>query len=344
MVVPRRGGMALAIKHGLLRLSEAVGALKAADLFAWRSPRILMYHRFARHSLGRRVGADDLEVQAKLLRDNRFNVVSVKDLCARIEEGRPIMPKTVAITVDDGYEDFYTWAYPVFAKYALPVTVYITTDFIDQRTWLWPDTIEYILETSGRRHLTVQLGDEQKEFDLQTVPQRRLAWSSIGSHCLSVSNNEREVVIKRLAEHLQVKIPDVPVREYGAMRWHQLREMSRNGIDVGGHTRTHPVLTSINSSQADAEIRGSKVQIEHQLDQSADSFAYPNGTRSDYNEAVKALVRAAGYKNAMVAFADASVTDDLFELRRYPIGANEQRFKSVIYGVEYLSMCMRGRE
>ena len=31
------------------------------------------------------------------------------------------------ITVDDGHASFYHYAYPVFAKFDLPVTMYLTT-------------------------------------------------------------------------------------------------------------------------------------------------------------------------------------------------------------------------
>jgi peptidoglycan/xylan/chitin deacetylase (PgdA/CDA1 family) len=320
-----------------------MGALRIASLLAGRSPRILMYHRFARRSDGRRVGADDLEVQAKILRDNSFNVVTMKELCARLEVGRPVEPRTVVITVDDGYEDFYTWAYPVFAKYELPVTVYVTTDFVDRKIWLWPDLIEYLLATAARGELALQMGGARKAYSLHTEEQRRNAWSDIGSYCLSVSNSEKQAVIRQLGEELQVSVPVVPVEEYGAMSWEQLREMNSHGIDVGGHTLTHPVLTSLSRSEAEAEIRGSKARIEDRLSRAADSFAYPNGSRGDYDEGIKALVRAAGYKNAAVAFADSNITADLFELRRYPVGAGVRRFKNVVYGLEYLSMCMGRR-
>ena len=340
-----KGGwrMVRSVKTGLLQLGEAMGALKIANLLAGRSPKILMYHRFARRSDGRRLGVDDLEAQAKILRDNRFNVVSLKELAARVEAGRLVEPKTVAITVDDGYEDFYTWAFPVFAKYELPVTVYVTSDFIDQKIWLWPDIVEYVLANGARRHLALQLGEAKKSFSLHTQEQRRSAWSDIGSYCLSISNIEKQRLIQQISEALQVQVPAAPAPEYAAMSWEQLRKMSGHRIDVGGHTCTHPVLTALTASEAKAEIRKSKARIEDRLDRPADSFAYPNGTRKDYNAAIKAIVKGAGYRSATVAFADPRVCDDLFELRRYPVGADRRRFKNIIYGLEYLSMCMGGR-
>jgi peptidoglycan/xylan/chitin deacetylase (PgdA/CDA1 family) len=44
--------------------------------------------------------------------------------------------KPMAITIDDGYLDNYTIAYPVLEKWKVPATVFIATDFVEKREWL----------------------------------------------------------------------------------------------------------------------------------------------------------------------------------------------------------------
>lgn len=43
----------------------------------------------------------------------------------------------VCITLDDGYRDNYTLAYPLFKRMSIPFVVYVTTGFIDNQREMW---------------------------------------------------------------------------------------------------------------------------------------------------------------------------------------------------------------
>lgn len=43
----------------------------------------------------------------------------------------------VCITLDDGYHDNYTFAYPLFKHMGIPFVVYVTTGFIDNQREMW---------------------------------------------------------------------------------------------------------------------------------------------------------------------------------------------------------------
>jgi peptidoglycan/xylan/chitin deacetylase (PgdA/CDA1 family) len=53
--------------------------------------------------------------------------------------------KIVNISFDDGFEDIYTHAFPLFRKYQIPFTIYITTDLIEQNILLWWLALEEIV-------------------------------------------------------------------------------------------------------------------------------------------------------------------------------------------------------
>ncbi len=61
------------------------------------------------------------------------------------------------------------------------------------------------------------------------------------------------------------------------LRWPQILEMSRGGIHFGAHTKTHPDLSHLSSSEMHAAVRDCKREIEDRLGQAVDSFAYPYG-------------------------------------------------------------------
>jgi peptidoglycan/xylan/chitin deacetylase (PgdA/CDA1 family) len=64
-----------------------------------------------------------------------FKVLGLSDLLGAVETGSRA-DNLVAITFDDGYQDFYKNAYPVLKQYEYPSTVYVVSDFTGKaNTW-----------------------------------------------------------------------------------------------------------------------------------------------------------------------------------------------------------------
>ncbi|HEX8082717.1 MAG TPA: polysaccharide deacetylase family protein [Solirubrobacteraceae bacterium] len=74
--------------------------------------------------------------------------------------------------------------------------------------------------------------------------------------------------------------------------WDQLRELQGAGWEIGGHTRSHPHLTTLDDDTLAAELTVSKAVVERELGHCA-SIAYPYG---DVDPRVVAAAREAGYR------------------------------------------------
>ena len=82
----------------------------------------------------------------------------------------------------------------------------------------------------------------------------------------------------------------------GFLHWDEIKEMSKNNISFGGHTRHHVYLPSIKDKNLLwDEIAGCKEIIEKNLDMPVYYFAYPKG---GFNEEIEMLLKKAGYKGA----------------------------------------------
>lgn len=75
----------------------------------------------------------------------------------------------------------------------------------------------------------------------------------------------------------------------------ELRELHRNGVEIGAHTATHPELTALPAPRAAAELREGREQLEALLGVTVDLLAYPYG---EANPAVVAAAGAAGFRAA----------------------------------------------
>jgi peptidoglycan/xylan/chitin deacetylase (PgdA/CDA1 family) len=71
----------------------------------------------------------DFENQMQYL-SKVYNPVSLESLAQRLQNGKSLPPKPIAVTFDDGYQDNYENAYPILKKYAVPATIFLTTGFI----------------------------------------------------------------------------------------------------------------------------------------------------------------------------------------------------------------------
>ncbi|MCL5057401.1 MAG: polysaccharide deacetylase family protein [Actinobacteria bacterium] len=92
---------------------------------------ILMYHKVNPDSstggYGLRVRPRDFERQMAYLSRNGYRSVSLSSLADHHEKGSPLPPRPVVITLDDGYLDNYTYAYPILKKYGLTATIFVVS-------------------------------------------------------------------------------------------------------------------------------------------------------------------------------------------------------------------------
>ena len=110
------------------------GDIPAAQAGSPAGIPILMYHKVnpdpQTGKLGLRVTPSEFEWQMKYLREEGYHSVSLGDVRDYIREGKPLPPKPVVITFDDGYRDNYTYALPILEDYGFTATVFVVVNTI----------------------------------------------------------------------------------------------------------------------------------------------------------------------------------------------------------------------
>ena len=99
---------------------------------------ILMYHYVEyvedkgdtiRQSLN--ISPYTFDAQIKTLADAEYTFLTAKEVGELFDKKRSRLPeKTVLITFDDGYRDFYTDVFPILKKYNAKATVYMIAGFV----------------------------------------------------------------------------------------------------------------------------------------------------------------------------------------------------------------------
>lgn len=78
------------------------------------------------------VAPEVFQSQMDWLSSNGYHAVNFNDVRAYFAGVRPLPAKPVVITLDDGYSDLYTTAYPILAAHRFTAVAYIVTSFVGQ--------------------------------------------------------------------------------------------------------------------------------------------------------------------------------------------------------------------
>lgn len=85
------------------------------------------------------------------------------------------------------------------------------------------------------------------------------------------------------------------------MSWQELQDLVDGGIAIGSHSVTHRSFGTLSDEEAIDEATRSKILLEEQLGIEVRSFAYPYGTRTDFDERSGAILAGAGYSTVFTS-------------------------------------------
>ena len=95
----------------------------------------IMYHRFgdSRYPSTNIKKEQFLEHINELIKP-KYSIISIEKAFQAISNVEPTKDRSVVITIDDAYSSVYRYAWPIFKKYNLPFTLFVSTDVIDNKT------------------------------------------------------------------------------------------------------------------------------------------------------------------------------------------------------------------
>jgi peptidoglycan/xylan/chitin deacetylase (PgdA/CDA1 family) len=326
------------MKTAVGNLLRRVGAFTPFRLANRNKALILMYHRFTSHEDDQATSARAFESHLRYLKSH-YRIVPLSQIAAHLRAGRSLPPRLAAITIDDGYQDAYEIAFPLLRQYEAPATLFVVTDFIERKTWLWTDKLKFMTPRTSARWLEVALNDSISRVELSDAKSRRLAAMHINSLLKRQTNHYKDLVLSQISDSLGVTLPVAPPEEFRPLSWEQVRELDNAGVEIGSHTVSHPILTRIDLQRLQNELCASKAQLEAMLGRDVDMFCFPNG---DYDQEVVREVERAGYRTAVTTdygMNDARTTP--LALRRIPAENNLSRFVQSSSGFEAARLKIR---
>jgi len=236
-------------KLGALRVAAASGVARFLRDSAWRQQRLLIlcYHGVSRYDehewdAALYITPERLQQRLQLLAEERCNVLPLSEAVTRLQSGT-LPPRAVTLTFDDGYQDFYSVAYPIIESFAFPATLYLTTYYVEYNRPVFDLMCSYLLWKA-------RLRKSMHWPEVFTTPRplddvgRQTATAAIKEFALSrkLSAREKDQLLARLAERLGIDYEDLCERRVlHLITPDEAKAMAARGLDLEYHTHRHRV-------------------------------------------------------------------------------------------------------
>lgn len=262
-----------------------------------KTSSILLYHRIADEPIDAWdlcVSVQNFERQLHWLKTN-CRVIRLEEMVFDWSR-KKLKPNSIAVTFDDGYLDNYTLASHLLEKYEIPATFFIT----NERKILWWDELETcFLKTEilpERFHFTINsilidyslleetvltkaLHEKLSAWKAFTKPTTKRAGllMQVWKQLRFMPCEKQQEILMHVREWSSSQIPSPSV-----INELQIKNLSEKSLfEIGGHTITHPALSSLSIEKQTAEILGNKSYLEQIIEKNVRYLSYPYG---DYNE------------------------------------------------------------
>lgn len=309
-------------KNSALYAAHRLGILRGLhylDGSSINSLYVLAYHRVDWENSQPRLDPQNLSAtpeqfdQHMRLICSEYHPVSAEDLLETSVHHKQLPPRSVLVTVDDGYLDFKKHIWPIANSYGVRPVLFIPTAFVGKNLFWWDRLYDALQRTTFQ-----QLKSPVGPLPLKTTQDRHYAFMRLADYMKKSAYETAIVEISDLCGNL---VPDQPWKEKSTLDWDDLRELALAGVTIAPHTHRHTALGNLSPEQAKIDILESQRQITLEIGSHSMLFAYPYGSRSAIGLVAGEILRDLGYRFAFTmrpGRANLGVDDPMY-LPRIPI-------------------------
>jgi peptidoglycan/xylan/chitin deacetylase (PgdA/CDA1 family) len=216
---------------------------------------------------------EDFRRKLQLIRDLDLTVLPLDEAVARLSAGT-LPPRSITITIDDGFYAAYVKAAPVLAEFGYPATVYLTTHYIHYDRAPFDNICGYVLWKGRGRQLksprvfaspALVTGENQPALAAAIYEYARIN---------NLNSAEKDELAAELAGCLGIDYEDLRrKRLFHLVRPDEIR--SWKNVDFQLHTHRHRVSRDKATFQESVRRNASELRIITGTE--SRHFAYPSG-------------------------------------------------------------------
>ena len=238
------------------------------------------------------VAPEFLDAVLDQVEEEGLDVVSLDEAARRLKEGR----RFVCFTFDDGYRDNLAYAYPLFKRRSLPLTVYVPTDYPSERGELWWLALEEVVARADEIELC--RNGELWRLPTATVQEKERSFDQIYWWLRSVDEPTQRRVVRTLSDRYE--IDTAALCRNLAMTWDDIRGLAADPlVTIGAHTKGHYAMAKLCAEKAVDEMKGSADVLVRELGARPAHFSFPYGDEESARARDFALAKELGFKTTV---------------------------------------------
>jgi peptidoglycan/xylan/chitin deacetylase (PgdA/CDA1 family) len=260
-----------------LYLMKFLGLFRLARHVTRHGLRIICYHGFAvaeeyKYRSTLFIRDDFFRKRMEYLRRERYPILPLRDALDALAAGRP-PPCATVITMDDGWRGVYTVGLPIIRELEIPVTVYVTTYYVENRMPVYTVTLSYLFwrATPQLVHLPRGIGT----FDLECEAAK--AEEAAQNFGAALPPRDRLEFLKEVAAVLGVSFCEIERQHlFEVMDEQQLRGLAAAGVDIQLHSHRHQ-WPLYDKDIVESEVAENRRFLERVVSYPLEHFCYPSG-------------------------------------------------------------------
>jgi peptidoglycan/xylan/chitin deacetylase (PgdA/CDA1 family) len=260
-----------------LYLMKFLGLFRLARHVTRHGLRIICYHGFAvaeehkfRSTLF--IRDDFFRKRMEYLRRERYPILPLRDALDALAAGR-LPPCSTVITMDDGWRGVYTVGLPLIQELEIPVTVYVTTYYVENRMPVYTVTVSYLFWRAAAQlvHLPRGIGTFDLECDAAKAEE---AAQNFGG---ALPPGDRLEFLKELAAALDVPFHEIERQHlFEVMDEQQLCGLAAAGVDIQLHSHRHE-WPLYDKELVESEVAENRRFLQPVVSYPLEHFCYPSG-------------------------------------------------------------------
>lgn len=216
------------------------------------------------------------------------NVLPLDSLVELLEQKRPVPPRSVVVTLDEGWADNFAYALPILRQFNIPATIFLPTEFIGSMNLFWPDKVMASLIFLFDKKLSIS----SLPFVAEHFPELKSAMPEDATQTMlkaeAIVNRLKQMpppVVAQILAFLGTVVGDhggLPVeREF--LTWDEVQEMSRYGITFGSLGTSGRLVAELSVEDLASDLRQSSLKLKEMNVPATPVFALPLGLFSRQN-------------------------------------------------------------
>ena len=316
----------MGIRNTCATISERVALTRLLETLPRRGCLIVLnYHR-----LGEPNGqpyddgtfsatAEEFEVQVDILK-KKYSVVTLDEAVHLATNKQPIGGAAILLTFDDGYLDNFQIAYPILRSHGVQGTFFLISSFVGSSELTWWDQIAYDIKRATNRVITLDYPNRM-QFDLTQQDPADVIRALLALYKQFPVRSDAARFLACVEKACEPKPRNAGERLF--LNWNEAADMHANGMAIGCHTHTHPILSQLTVEEQYQELKTVKDTIEARLSISATVLAYPVGKRTTFTPQTQEVLQELGYSAAFSYYGGINLPGRTlpFDIRRNSIDA-----------------------